>query len=110
MKKGTVPDLTSVRLDDALAALTQAGLSYVVVETDKAKGTPGVVASQDPAPGTKGGQSTSVTLVVPAAVKTNVAQPSPAVSFPSITHSIPEHLPHLSSSPRRGEEVAEGRR
>lgn len=65
VKKGTVPDLTSVRLDDALAALTQAGLSYVVVETDKAKGSSGVVASQDPAPGTKGGQSTSVTLVVP---------------------------------------------
>ncbi len=63
--KGTVPDLTSVRLDDALTALGQAGLNYVVVETDKAKGTPGVVASQDPAPGTKGGQSTSVTLVVP---------------------------------------------
>lgn len=65
VKKGTVPDLTSVRLDDALAALSQAGLNYVVVETDKAKGTPGVVSSQDPAPGTKGGQSTSVTLVVP---------------------------------------------
>ena len=30
-----------------------------------AAGQPGVVASQDPAPGTKGGASTSVTLVVP---------------------------------------------
>ncbi len=65
VKKGTVPDLVAVRLDDALTALAQAGLNYVVVETDKAKGTPGVVTSQDPAPGTKGGQSTSVTLVVP---------------------------------------------
>jgi len=65
IKKGVVPDLTAVRLDDALAALTQAGLSYVVVETDKVSGQPGVVASQDPAPGTKGGASTSVTLVVP---------------------------------------------
>jgi transcriptional regulator with XRE-family HTH domain len=65
VKKGTVPDLKDVRLDDALAALSQAGLSYVVVETDKASGQPGVVASQDPAPGTKGGASTSVTLVVP---------------------------------------------
>lgn len=65
IKKGTVPDLTSVRLDDAITALGQAGLSYVVVETDKAKGTAGVVASQDPQPGTKGGASTSVTLVVP---------------------------------------------
>jgi len=65
IKKGVVPDLAAVRLDDAVAALTQAGLSYVVVETDKATGQPGVVASQDPAPGTKGGTSTSVTLVVP---------------------------------------------
>ena len=65
IKKGTVPDLTAVRIDDALTALTQAGLNYVVVETDKAKGTVGVVTSQDPAPGTKGGASTSVTLVVP---------------------------------------------
>jgi transcriptional regulator with XRE-family HTH domain len=65
IKKGTVPDLTAVRLDDALTALGQAGLNYVVVETDAAKGTPGVVSSQDPAPGTKGGASTSVTLVVP---------------------------------------------
>lgn len=65
VKKGTVPDLKDVRLDDALAALSQAGLSYVVVETDKVTGQAGVVASQDPAPGTKGGSSTSVTLVVP---------------------------------------------
>ena len=50
----------------AILALEQAGLSYVVVETDSAEGTPGVVASQNPAPGTKGGSSTSVTLVVPA--------------------------------------------
>jgi transcriptional regulator with XRE-family HTH domain len=65
VKKGTVPDLTQVRLDDALTALGEAGLSYVVVETDKAKGTPGVVISQDPAPNTRGNSSTSVTLVVP---------------------------------------------
>jgi beta-lactam-binding protein with PASTA domain len=65
IKKGTVPDLKDVRLDDALTALGQAGLSYVVVETAGTPGTPGVVASQDPAPGTKGGGSTSVTLVVP---------------------------------------------
>ena len=65
IKKGTVPDLKDVRIDDALTALGQAGLSYVVVETDRVTGQPGVVASQDPAPGTKGGASTSVTLVVP---------------------------------------------
>jgi transcriptional regulator with XRE-family HTH domain len=65
IKKGTVPDLKDVRLDDALLALDEAGISYVVIETDKAKGTAGVVASQDPPAGTKGGQSTAVTLVVP---------------------------------------------
>jgi len=65
VQKGIVPDLKDTRLDDALTALGQAGLSYVVVETDSAAGQPGVVTSQDPAPGTKGGSSTSVTLVVP---------------------------------------------
>jgi hypothetical protein len=63
--KGTVPDLTEVGLDDAMAALSEAGLSYVVVETDAAEGQPGIVTSQDPAPGTKGNSTTSVTLVVP---------------------------------------------
>ena len=65
IKKGTVPDLKDVRLDDAVTALGEAGIGYVVIETDKAKGTAGVVASQDPPAGTKGGQSTAVTLVVP---------------------------------------------
>jgi transcriptional regulator with XRE-family HTH domain len=65
VKKGTVPDLKDLRLDDALAQLGKAGLSYVVVETDRVSGQAGVVASQDPAAGTKGGASTSVTLVVP---------------------------------------------
>lgn len=65
VKKGTVPDLKDVRLTDAINAIAEAGLTYVVVETDKVKGTPGVVSSQDPDPGTKGGSNTSVTLVVP---------------------------------------------
>ena len=65
VKKGVVPDLKDLRLDDALGQLETAGLSYVVVETDQASGQAGVVLSQDPAPGTKGGASTSVTLVVP---------------------------------------------
>ena len=65
VKKGTVPDLKDLRLDDALAQLGKAGLSYVVVETDRVSGQAGVVASQDPPAGTKGGASTSVTLVVP---------------------------------------------
>ena len=65
IKKGEVPDLAGVRTDDAILALEQAGLSYVVVETEDANGTPGVVASQNPAAGTKGGSNTSVTLVVP---------------------------------------------
>lgn len=63
--KGTVPDLTGVRVDDALAALQQAELSFIVVETQTVEGTPGVVASQDPAPGTRPGGDGSVTLVVP---------------------------------------------
>lgn len=65
VKRGTVPDLKDVRLEEALAALTQAGLNYVIVETAQGSGQAGVVASQDPAPGTKGGSGTSVTLVVP---------------------------------------------
>lgn len=65
VKKGVVPDLSGVRVDDAITALGQAGLTYVIVETATARGTAGVVASQDPAPGSRGGGSTSVTLVVP---------------------------------------------
>ncbi|MBI5288399.1 MAG: helix-turn-helix domain-containing protein [Chloroflexi bacterium] len=65
IKKGEVPDLTGVRADDAIMALEQAGLNYVIVETEDASGTAGVVSSQDPAGGTKGGSKTSVTLVVP---------------------------------------------
>lgn len=63
--KGVVPDLSGVSIDAALDALTQAQLDYVVVETDAVDGTPGIVASQDPAPGTKPGGGASVTLVVP---------------------------------------------
>ncbi|TAK56609.1 MAG: PASTA domain-containing protein [Dehalococcoidia bacterium] len=65
VKKGVVPDLKDLRLDDALAQLDSAGLSFVVVETDQAQGQAGIVLSQDPEPGTKGNSSTSVTLVVP---------------------------------------------
>lgn len=65
IEKGVVPDLKDARLDDALGALQLAGLSYVVVETATVGGTPGIIASQDPAPGTKAGSKTSVTLVVP---------------------------------------------
>ncbi len=63
--KGIVPDLSGVRLDDALSALATADIPYVVVETDAANGTPGVVASQDPSAGTNATNTTSVTLVVP---------------------------------------------
>jgi len=65
IKEGEVPDLSGVRADDAILALEQAGLNYVIVETDNTDGTAGVVVSQDPEPGTKGGSKTSVTLVVP---------------------------------------------
>jgi transcriptional regulator with XRE-family HTH domain len=63
--KGTVPDLKDVKLEEAIAALGQAGLNYVVVETAGVTGSPDIIASQDPAPGTKAGSDTSVTLVVP---------------------------------------------
>ncbi len=63
--KGTVPDLKDVRVDDALAALDRAGLSYLIVETDSVSGAPDVVVSQSPPPGTKAGADTAVTLVVP---------------------------------------------
>lgn len=63
--KGTVPDLTNVRLEEAITALGTAGLDYVIVETSAAGGQTGIVQSQDPAPGTKAGGDTSVTLVVP---------------------------------------------
>jgi transcriptional regulator with XRE-family HTH domain len=62
--KGEVPDVRSARLEDALAAISEAGMSYVIVETGAA-GQPGVVVSQDPSPGTKGSASTAVTVVVP---------------------------------------------
>jgi transcriptional regulator with XRE-family HTH domain len=63
--EGEVPDLQGVRAEDAIVALEQAGLSYVIVETESASGTPGIVSSQDPAAGTKGDSDTAVTLVVP---------------------------------------------
>jgi hypothetical protein len=65
IEKGVVPDLAGVSVDAALDALTQAELDYVVVETDAIGGTPGIIASQDPAPGTKPNGDASVTLVVP---------------------------------------------
>jgi transcriptional regulator with XRE-family HTH domain len=63
--KGTVPDLRAVRVDEALTALGDAGLNYVVVETDSVTGQSDVVVSQDPPGGTKAKGGTSVTLVVP---------------------------------------------
>jgi transcriptional regulator with XRE-family HTH domain len=65
VEKGVVPDLGGVSVDAALDALTQAELDYVVIETDAVDGTPGIVASQDPAPGTDANGDQSVTLVVP---------------------------------------------
>jgi transcriptional regulator with XRE-family HTH domain len=65
VEKGVVPNLTGVSVEAALAALAQAEIDYVIVETDGASGTPGIVASQDPSAGTEANGSTSVTLVVP---------------------------------------------
>ena len=53
------------RVDEALTALSDAGLNYVVVETDAVTGQANVVVSQDPPAGTKAKGGTSVTLVVP---------------------------------------------
>ena len=65
VEKGKVPDLAGVRLDEAIAALGEAELQYVVVETADVEGTPGIVASQDPPPGTRPEGDEAVTLVVP---------------------------------------------
>jgi transcriptional regulator with XRE-family HTH domain len=65
VEKDVVPDLAGVRIDDALAALRQAEIDYIVVETDSVEGTPGVIMSQNPAAGAHANNNTSVTLVVP---------------------------------------------
>jgi len=65
VEKDVVPDLAGVRLDDAIAALKQAEIDFLIVETETAAGTPGVITSQSPAAGTDANGSTSVTLVVP---------------------------------------------
>jgi transcriptional regulator with XRE-family HTH domain len=65
VEEGVVPNLTGVSVEAALDALAEAEIDYIIVETDTGGGTPGIVSSQDPAPGTRAGGSTSVTLVVP---------------------------------------------
>jgi transcriptional regulator with XRE-family HTH domain len=65
IEKDVVPDLAGVRLDDAIAALKQAEIDFLIVETDTAAGTPGVITSQNPSPGTDASGGTSVTLLVP---------------------------------------------
>jgi transcriptional regulator with XRE-family HTH domain len=65
VEHGVVPDLKDVNVDEAISTLDDAGLSYVIVETDSVTGSPDTVASQDPAPGTQAQDGTSVTLVVP---------------------------------------------
>jgi transcriptional regulator with XRE-family HTH domain len=66
VEEGIVPDLRDVRVTDAINALRQAGIQYVIVEQDAAGGTPGVVTSQNPEPGSDANGDTSVTLIVPA--------------------------------------------
>jgi hypothetical protein len=65
VEKDVVPDLAGVRVDDAIVALREAEIDYLIVETDAATGTPGVISSQSPSPGTEADGGTSVTLVVP---------------------------------------------
>ena len=56
--KGEVPDLAGVRVDDAIDC-ARAGRPQLRRRRDRdGEGTPGVVASQDPAPGTEGGSDT----------------------------------------------------
>lgn len=66
IEEGVVPDLSGVRVEDAMSALQQAQIEFVIVETETAQGTPGIVVTQDPAAGTEADDGTSVTLVVPA--------------------------------------------
>lgn len=61
---GEVPDLQSVDMDSALAALREADINYVVIEVNNDQVPEGLVIQQDPAPGTKAEPDTSVTLVV----------------------------------------------
>ena len=65
VQEGVVPDLSGVRIEDAMTALQTAQIDFVIVETDGVPGTPGIVVLQDPAAGTEADNSTSVTLVVP---------------------------------------------
>lgn len=65
VQKGIVPDLSGVRVEEAMTALDTAEIDYLVVETEAGQGTPGVVLSQQPAPGTNAGSDTAVTLLVP---------------------------------------------
>jgi transcriptional regulator with XRE-family HTH domain len=65
VEKDVVPDLAGVRLDDAIAALREAEIDFLIVETDNAAGTPGIITSQQPAAGTDADGGTSVTLLVP---------------------------------------------
>jgi cytoskeletal protein RodZ len=65
IEEGVVPDLSGVRVDEAIGALSGAGVDFIVVESAAAEGQPGFVASQDPQPGSESGSSTSITLLVP---------------------------------------------
>jgi len=61
---GRVPDLQSVDVESALAALQEADISYVVIEVKNDDVPRGLVFQQSPAPGSKADPRTPVTLVV----------------------------------------------
>ncbi len=61
---GRVPDLQSVDVESALAALQEADINYVVIEVENDQVPRGLVFQQSPAPGSKADPSTPVTLVV----------------------------------------------
>jgi transcriptional regulator with XRE-family HTH domain len=64
IEEGVVPDVRGVSVADAVERLSEAGIPYLIVETN-VDGDPGVVVSQDPEPNTNAGSDTAVTLVVP---------------------------------------------
>lgn len=59
-----IPNLIGMSKQDAIAALQKLTLKYTIVEKDAKHVAAGIVADQDPKPGTKADPSTVVTLIV----------------------------------------------
>ncbi len=63
IEEGIVPDLDAEHLLVAIAALTDAGMRYVVVEVDNDSVAPGVIFNQSPSPGTQMDDDTVITIL-----------------------------------------------